>query len=248
MNKTLTWVVVGLLVVIGAIVVLTKKPSSLDNGTNNDGAGAMGRVVFSVTDAAVNMETINEITMEVSKVEMHSSEKGWVTASTDSESFDLLALNASGTSEVLADVEVPEGMYDQVRLMIDGVVVETKAGAKKTAKLPSGELKIMATVVVDSENTASINLDFLADKSLHVTGNGQYIFAPVVNVESKSEALVNVGANGVVTITGGNVISENSVGMDLDGSVKANFQLDTKQKLRIGSDNKIEIDVSGILK
>jgi hypothetical protein len=246
-SKTLTWVVVAAVVVIGGIYLMTRSPGSTNNGDDKS-AGAEGRVVFSVTDAAADMGTISEISMKVNKVDMHSSESGWVTVSSTPKTFDLLALNASGKSELLADVEVDEGVYDQVRLMVDSVVVETKAGASKTAKLPSGELKINATVVVERDSTASMNFDFLGDKSLHTTGSGEYIFAPVVKTESKSNAQITIGADGVVTIAGGNLESDGTAGMDIDGNVKLNFQLNSSQKLNIGSDNKIMIDTSGVLK
>ncbi len=252
MNKTIG-VIIGLIVVIGGIYLITRTPkTTTDNtyGTTEDQStsttGAKGRVVFSVTDAAVDMKTISEINMKVNSVDVHNNTTGWMTVSTTPRTYSLLSLNARNESELLADIQAGVGTYDQIRLMVDSISVKTKAGATKEAKLPSGELKINTTLVVTADNTASVNFDFLADKSLHTTGNGGYIFAPVVRTESKSDADVSIGTGSVVTIIGGHVDSSNSVGMDVDGSIKLNFQIKSDQKLDLDANNMIKIN--GLLK
>src|SRR3989344_5976957 len=139
-----------------------------------------------------------------------------------------------------AEANVKAGTYDQVRLVVDSVAIKTKAGETKVAKLPSGELKINTVLVVNANTTSSINFDFLADKSLHTASDGNYIFAPVVKTETKSNASVSVNASNVVTITGGRIDNTNTVGMDIDGSIEVNFQIDSKQKL--------DLDASGVIK
>src|SRR6185503_6887074 len=200
-NKTLTWVIVGVLVVLGAWFLVSRGGSNGNDQTGDTQSMTEGRVVFSVTDAAANMGAVSEVTMKISKVEMHSAAKGWVEVSAEPKSFNLLTLNVSKETELLADIKVSEGVYDQVKLTVDSVVVKMKDGSTKDAKLPSGELKLNTTVMVTADKTASVHIDVLADKSLHVTGNGKYIFAPVVNVESKSETQVSVDATGKVIIT-----------------------------------------------
>ena len=201
---------------------------------------AEGRVVFSVTDVAANMSTISEINMKVNSVYVHSNQSGWVTISTTPRVYNLLSLDARGESEFLAEANVKAGTYDQVRLVVDSVAIKTKAGETKVAKLPSGELKINTVLVVNANTTSSINFDFLADKSLHTASDGNYIFAPVVKTETKSNASVSVNASNVVTITGGRIDNTNTVGMDIDGSIEVNFQIDSKQKL--------DLDASGVIK
>jgi hypothetical protein len=82
----------------------------------------------------------------------------------------------------------------------------------------------------------------LADKSLHTTGKGEYIFAPVVKTESKSSAEVSVDTSGTVIIIGGHTDGVNTLGMDLDGSMKLNFQLSANQKLSIDTNNVIKLE------
>ncbi|OGJ08718.1 hypothetical protein A3I95_03515 [Candidatus Nomurabacteria bacterium RIFCSPLOWO2_02_FULL_44_12] len=245
-NKAMWWVIVAIIVVVGGIYWYMQSPATENNsssttGEENQTTGAQGRVIFSVTDAAADMSAISEINMRISRVDIQSSTSGWVTASTTPRTYDLLALDVSGESKLLADVGAAAGTYNQVRLVVDSITVKTKAGATKTAKLPSGELRINTVLVVNANSVSSVNFDFLADKSLHTTGSGEYIFAPVVKTETRSGASVSVDANSKVSISGGRVDSSNTVGMDIDGTVKLNFQLKSDQKLNLGINNVIEL-------
>jgi plastocyanin len=243
MNKTIG-VIIVLLVIVGGIYLWGKMPKN-NYQTNTPGttqnAGATGRVVFSVTDATMDMSSISEIDMIVSGASVHSDASGWVSASSAPHTYNLLDLNAKNESKVFADASVAAGTYDMVRLSVDKIIVKTKAGAISEAKLPSGELKINTTLVVKSDMTSSVNFDFMADKSLHMTGNGGYIFAPVVKTETKSQATVTVNADSTVNISGGHTDSDDTEGMDIDGSVKANFELKADEKLDIGDDGVISI-------
>ncbi len=247
MNK-LIWLVVAIVVVFGGVYyVVSSKPdvpegNSPEQPEENKDVSAEGRVIFSVTDAAVNMSTISEINMRVEGVYAHSNTGGWVTVSSTSRTYNLLLLNSLNKSELLADINIKAGTYDQVRLMVDSVSVKTKAGVTKEAKLPSSELKINTMLVVNENSTASVNFDFLADKSLHVTGNGSYIFAPVVKTETRSNATVNIDAESTVNISGGRVDNANTVGMDIDGSVKLNFQIKSNAKINLDANNVIKLE------
>ena len=251
MNKTIG-IIVAVVVILGGAYLLMRAPGPTDTNVNGEpvnteenggaAAGAQGRVVFSVTDATADMSAISEINMKVSSVDVHSTGGAWTTVSTTPRTYSLLALNAENKSELLADVNAQVGTYDQVRLVVDSVAVKMKAGATKEAKLPSGELRINTKLVVKGDATSSVNFDFLADKSLHVTGSGEYIFAPVVKTESKSEASVTVDSRNEVSIEGGRTEDTNTVGMDIDGSVKLNFQINSKQKLSLGADGKIKLE------
>jgi hypothetical protein len=128
---------------------------------------------------------------------------------------------------------VEAGTYNQLRMKVDKVVVTQQGGGKKEAKLPSGELKIQGNFTVQANNITSIALDFLADKSLHTTGKGEFIFSPVVAVESRSKADVEVAADNKVAISGGTVDAKTTVGMDIDGQTKVNFILDTAKGVDI---------------
>lgn len=249
-NKTALGMILGIVVVIAGVIYLMGRP--VDNALNNDveftttdqvsgeNMEVGGKAVFSVTDAAADMGTISKIEMTVSGLEVHSEANGWVTIPTGAKTYSLLELDEKNESRLLAEADLQLGTYDQIRLQVDSIVVTAKDGAKEEAKLPSGEIKINTNLVVKAEGTSSVNFDFLADKSLHTTGSGDYIYAPVVKTETRSDSLVTVGTNGTVEISGGNVDDTETVGMDVDGTIKTNFEIGNK-KLDIGTDNKIKV-------
>ncbi|MEK6900140.1 MAG: DUF4382 domain-containing protein, partial [Nanoarchaeota archaeon] len=170
-----------------------------------------GRVVFTVTDAAADMGLVTSVMVTIDSVSVHSAEEGWVTFSSEPKTFDLLKLKAEGSQELLADVMLKEGTYQQLRLEISKVLVTDDKGEHE-AKLPSGELKIVGELVVSANSTSTATFDFIADESLHVTGNGEYILAPVVQLETKEKAEVELKGS-KVEIKSGNVNTNVKVGM-----------------------------------
>lgn len=177
-----------------------------------------GRVVFAMTDAAADMGAVSSVKVTVDSVRVHNEAQGWVTVTSTPQTYDLLALKASGDTVLLADLQLSEGSYQQIRLDISKVVV-TDADGDHEAKLPSGELKIVGGLEVEANTTSAVTFDFIADESLHVTGNGQYILAPVVRLETRTDADVEVRADKRVEVSGGNVKTDIKVGMDLEGNV-----------------------------
>ncbi len=181
-------------------------------------AGTQGRTVFSVTDAAADMGAVTSVKVTVGLLEVHSATQGWMTVSTAPKTYDLLQLKASGAESLLADASLKSGSYDQIRMEISNVLV-ADSGGEHQAKLPSSELRIVGGFEVAANSTTAVKLDFVADRSLHVTGSGKYILAPVVRVQEKSDAQVEVRNDGEVRTSGGRVRSETEVGMDADGKV-----------------------------
>jgi len=227
-----TIVVVLLVIGFGAMYFYKNSPSIA--GYDN------GRVVFAITDAAANMGSVSKVEITVDKIEAHSQTEGWITVSSTSKKYDLLELKADNKQVILADAQLNEGSYDQVRLDVSSVVVTDTDGTHE-AKLPSGELKIVGGFNVSSNTTATVKFDFIADESLHITGNGQYIFAPVVQVESRNDADVNVKSNNEVEISGGRVVTNVKVGTDIDGNVGVGLHIPSNVNITIGSDNVIKI-------
>ena len=193
-----------------------------------------GTVYFTITDAALDMENITAVEATIDRVEVFSSAQGWIVVSQTPKTFSLLELKEKNQAELLAKAEIPAGAYSQVRLHMAKVLV-TEAGQVKEAKMPSNELKIMGNIVVGATSNFVGQVDILADRSVHKTGNGQIIFAPVVQLDSTTSATVQVNADNVVTVTGGRVGASVNAGMDVDGSVKLNFQIDPKVKLNINA-------------
>ena len=195
-----------------------------------------GRVVFAVTDAAAGLENIDGIIVTTKEVRVQSAAKGWVTVSEETKSFDLLKLKESGSFALLTEANLEAGEYNQVRLSVSKVeVIEKSSGKISLAKLPSGDLKLVGKLVVEAGNESSVVLDFLADKSLHTTGQGSYIFAPVITLETKSNAEISIGG-GLVSIGGGKTDTNITIGMNESGEVGINVAIDAGANLEIVGD------------
>lgn len=213
--------------------------------TTNQGA-AKGQVVVSITDAAAAMDGVTAVNLTVNKIEMHSALQGWVTVSNDVKQYDLLALKAKGALSVAAQASIPVGTYDQIRLSVQTVQV-IKAGVAAEAKLPSNKLEIFGTFNVAADATTSLKLDFLASESLHLTGSGKFIFAPVIQTESRTNADVSVKEDGTVELGGGKVENDAKSGMDLQGSMRDNFKFEASDTLEINN-NTIELKSTSSVK
>ena len=234
MSKTLILVLVGILVILGVWYMSMTKESQ-------------GRVVFTVTDAAASLENLTSVTMSVDKVEVQNASNGWVTVSDKDYDFDLLKLKNSGALELLADVKLDAGTYNQIRLNISKVVV-VKAGQSLEAKLPSSDLKIVGRLVVEAGGTSTAILDFLLDKSLHVTGNGLYVFAPVVKLMTQSDASADVKADRTVTLGNGKADANVTVGMNEKGETKENYEVGANAKVEISAGGSISVGAKSDIK
>jgi len=97
--------------------------------------------------------------------------------------FELLALKEVGVDALLGWNTVPAGKYTQIRMTIEKVEIYFEGEANPVeAELPSGKLKFVRPFEVVDGETTIILLDFIADKSVTITGQGDVIFKPVVKL------------------------------------------------------------------
>lgn len=237
-NIILIVVLVIAVVAMGAYVVNQSMNPQKDVVTSSYDPKTQGKVVLGITDAAADLNGVSSVFIIINNIQIHSTASGWATVSNETGQYDLLALKQSGAVSLLANANVNVGTYDQIKLMVEKVTV-VKNGVSQEAKLPSGELKMIASIVVSADKTSTMVFDFIADKSLHMTGSGKIIFAPVVKIQKTSSASVELTSKNEIKITGGNKEKDEDVGMDEKGEVKSNFEL--KGDLDIDVNNKIEI-------
>jgi len=180
--------------------------------------GGQGRTVFTVADATSGMGTVTSVKVTVDRLEVQSAASGWVTVSSVPHTYDLLQLKASKSQSLMADVNLSQGSYGQVRMHISKVIITDSAGEHE-ATLPSGDLKIVGGFEVTPNSTTVVTFDFLADKSVHVAGNGKYILAPVVRMQGREGAEADASSREDVRVIGGRVMTDTEVGMDENGDV-----------------------------
>ena len=131
---------------------------------------------------------------------------GWVQVTEGPSTFDLTEI--MGVEALLGATELPAGLYGQVRLQVERVVV-TVEGVDVEARVPSGRLRIVGGFEAAPGETTILTLDFDAGRSVVVTGNGQVIVRPVVKLlvrregqllsEAQEVAVSEVSAIPVVT-------------------------------------------------
>ena len=223
----------GILIIV--LIIIAIGAGVYFYSTSSSQTGNEGRVVFTITDAAADMQGVTQVQVTVDNMQAHSTTEGWVTLSSTSQTYNLLELKSENKLEIIADANISAGTYDQVRMDISQVTVVDSNGSHE-AKLPSGELKIFTQLEVNANSTSTATFDFIADESLHITGNGKYILAPVIQVETRADAQVT--SDGQVAISNGRVTSNIKVGMDEKGNVGVG--------LGIASNSSLEIDVGGI--
>ena len=222
-------------VIVGAIIVVLAILGVKEYQTNDANDQKRGSLYIDVTDATANISDVNEVNLIVKKVEVHSATEGWVTVDSSNKTYKLLALNASGKTELYAKADVAVGTYDKVRVMLGDAVVNTKSNGDVKATMPSEYVVVTGAVKVNENSNTNVELDFLADQSLHTTAKGEYVFAAVVVAESRSNATVNVASDNVVTVTGGSVDAVVNVGVDFDGTSRLNFKLMSDSTLQLES-------------
>ncbi len=233
--KSITGVIIGavlvILVIIGVVYYENHKTVSVAPESASGGSVYVG-----VTDATADIADVNDITMSMQKVEIHSEASGWMTLASNPKDYQLLSLNASGQTQLYVRADnVAPGSYDKVRITLGDTIVNTKSSGDMDATMPSSQVVMNTDLNVTAGETSNFKMDFNGSESLHKTSDDQYVFAPVVNTEATSNATVAVAPDNSMTVTGGTVDATGSVGVDLDGSSKANFVLSTDSTFKVDS-------------
>ena len=142
-----------------------------------------GQIKITMVDAPADYDQINIV---VYRVEVHradtDSTSGWFIINNNSATYNLLTLR-NGASVILGNNSLDAGSYTQIRLIIgtgSNIVVN---GVTYPLEIPSGAqsgLKLNHAFVIESGLLYELILDFDAEHSIVLTGNGQYKLKPVI--------------------------------------------------------------------
>lgn len=139
---------------------------------------ALGTLQVRVTDAP--NPDITSVDVTVKDVRVHHAGSGeWRTVVQGPETFDLVAL--TGVEGILGSGPLDPGRYTQVRLSVESVAV-VRDGETLEAGVPSDEIKLVGTFVIEAGETTIISLDFDVEDSLVDRGPETMIFKPVVRL------------------------------------------------------------------
>ena len=126
---------------------------------------------------------VSEIRVTVNNIQVNivtgDAATGWVTLMDEPKTFDLVQI--TGVEEFLGTADVTPGVYSQIRLEVENVVVKL-SGVDVPASVPSGRLKIVGHFIAVAGQTTILTLDFDAGKSVVVTGKNDVIVKPVIKL------------------------------------------------------------------
>jgi hypothetical protein len=148
-----------------------------DSGTNTSKA----TVGVHLTDGPADYDAIY---LDVEAVELKTeSNANWVALPLVRTGFYDILRFRNGADTLLGRVELPVGRLSEMRLILgdDSYLVED--GQAYDLKVPSGQssgLKVKMDETLVAGGAYDFWLDFDAGKSVHQTGNGQYMLKPVV--------------------------------------------------------------------
>jgi hypothetical protein len=144
-----------------------------------------GQLKITMVDAPAAYDQIN---IAVNRVEVHrsgsDSSSGWFVINNNPATYNLLDLR-NGVSVILGDNSLDAGSYTQIRLIIgtgSNIVVD---GITYPLEVPSGEqsgIKLNHEFEIQSGLIYELMLDFDAEHSIVLTGNGQYKLKPVIRL------------------------------------------------------------------
>jgi len=132
------------------------------------------------------MDDAEAILVHISEISAHRQGQGYETVSSTAATYDLLQL--LNKEQVITDVELREGDYTEIRLIVDSGEI-TVAGVTYEMSVPSSEVKVPVHFTVAAGGAVRIVLDFDAKKSIEVVNPGHhdgYILRPVIEVKSVS--------------------------------------------------------------
>jgi len=171
--------------------------------TDKPGPDHVDAVNLVVTEVSVRAEE-GTVAGSDSDTVATSDEGGWVILSSTAKTYDLLALQ-NGVFTTIGEGSLPAGTYTQIRLKLGAGSTIVVDGTTYPLKVPSGMqsgLKLNGTFVVPAGGNTDVGLDFDASRSIHETGNGQWMLKPVVRVVPISSPPAAGAIHGIVQPSG----------------------------------------------
>lgn len=166
-----------LILVIGCSPITSPDSDLLPSGS--DLPDGMGRLVVNVTDPPP--PDMERVIVTVKNLEVHKAGGPWTVVAQDMEPFDLKLLE--DREDLLTDAIVDEGIYTQIRLDIESVIIWVADDeTQHEARVPSGKIKLVGSFNIIDGGETEITIDFIGAESVNVTGNGEYIFKPVIRL------------------------------------------------------------------
>lgn len=168
--------------------------------------GGTGSVKMSLTDAPPAIANLKSVNVTIAEVRVHDDAStdsadggsagsdgdgadgaGWIVLCTETQTLDLLTLSGGKLAPLCGGkaIEVPAGNVSQVRLGVISAQLIFNDGTTSNLTVPSGGqsgLKVDVNQAVPKGGTLEVKLDFVANESIVLKGNGTYSLKPVLRV------------------------------------------------------------------
>jgi len=131
---------------------------------------------FNITEALV---TLSQVRVHYAGINDSNITGEWITVVNETQTFDLIVLQ--DVTDFLGEANLSAGWYTQIRLNVDQALV-TIDGIQYDMKIPSKTIKLFKPWKLENDETLILILDFDVQKSVHQTGNNEYIFKPTIKV------------------------------------------------------------------
>ncbi|MEW6467829.1 MAG: DUF4382 domain-containing protein [Bacteroidota bacterium] len=149
--------------------------------------GQEGYMSVKLTDAPAEYFAVN---VEIVGLEVYSEINGWISLPVNSGTYDLLQLQNNVTVLLAPKTEFPAGKITQMRLVLGtnhSVITGTGIFPLKTPSGTQSGLKINVNMIILSDKTTEVVLDFDAAASVVEEGNGSYLLKPVLRIKAVSQ-------------------------------------------------------------
>jgi hypothetical protein len=136
-----------------------------------------------LTDAPAEFQEVNVEIVQV-RLKYESDSNAFVDLNTNAGIYDLLTLQ-NGVDTTIVDDMVPAGVIKEIRLILgdeNTVLVDSTEHDLDTPSAHSSGYKIKLTEPVEADMLEEITIDFDAEESIRVQGNGRYKLQPVLKV------------------------------------------------------------------
>lgn len=158
------------------------------------GGSDIGLNLYMTSDSGANLspalsagnEDVTKIVVTLTGLEVHQTsagqDSGWVTLTTPSGSFDLMAIES--VENLISSTEITAGSYNQIRFYVNTAKVTTGSGTYD-AEIPSDKINVAVQFEVVSGDVTEVVLAWDPDASLNKTGSNPpvYKLQPVIHVK-----------------------------------------------------------------
>ena len=168
-----------LLSLTAAVVAVGAVFFSCDSLFNGNGDGDTGILSVLLTDGPFPADLVAEANITIDSLDIREKDTqdetgAYTTLSRESGTYNLMDLR-NGVTQSLTSLEVPEGVYNQIRLFVSDASIILKGGEEPPLQLPSGihtglKIFIRPDIVVENGITSELLLDIDVSKSFVLQG------------------------------------------------------------------------------